>query len=73
MLTLYGARGSGAAAVEAALVIAGVGYRQVEGATWSPGPGFDELKRINPLGQIPTLVLEERHWPGKEIRSAPLA
>src|SRR5262245_26258734 len=59
MLTLYGARGSGAAAVEAALVIAGVPYRNVEAATWLPGPGLDELKRVNPLGQIPTLVLDD--------------
>jgi len=59
MLTLYGARGSGAAAVEAALIIAGVAYRHVEAATWLPGPGLDELKRVNPLGQIPTLVLED--------------
>ena len=33
MLTLYGARGSGAAAVESALIIAGVAYRHVEAAT----------------------------------------
>lgn len=59
MLTLYGARGSGAAAVEAALAVAGVPYRSVEAATWLPGPALDELKRVNPLGQIPTLVLED--------------
>jgi GST-like protein len=59
MLTLYGARGSGAAAIEAALVVAGLAYRHVEAAPWVPGPGLDELKRVNPLGQIPTLVLED--------------
>jgi GST-like protein len=59
MLTLYGAQGSGAAAIEAALTIAGVPYRLVEAATWLPGPGLDELKRVNPLGQIPTLVLDD--------------
>jgi GST-like protein len=59
MLTLYGARGSGAAAIEAALTIAGAPYRTVEAATWLPGPGLEELKRVNPLGQIPTLVLED--------------
>jgi GST-like protein len=59
MLTLYGARGSGAAAVEAALIVAGLPYRNVEAATWLPGPGLDELRRANPLGQIPTLLLED--------------
>ena len=59
MLTLYGARGSGVAAIEAALIVIGVPYRSVEAATWLPGPDLEELKRVNPLGQIPTLVLED--------------
>jgi len=57
MLTLYGAKGSGAAAPEAALRIADVPFRWVEAASWQPGPGLEELKRVNPLAQIPTLVL----------------
>jgi GST-like protein len=59
MPTLYGTRGSGSAAVEAALEIAGIDYRSVEAASWRPSPGLDELKRINPLAQIPTLVLDD--------------
>lgn len=59
MLTLFGANGSGAAAIEAALILAAVPYRNVEAATWLPGPGLAELRRVNPLGQIPTLVLED--------------
>lgn len=59
MLTLYGAKGSGAAAVEAALLIAGVPFQWVEAATWDPGPGLEALKRVNPLAQIPTLVLDD--------------
>jgi GST-like protein len=59
MLTLYGAKGSGAAAPEAALRIADVPFRWVEAASWEPGPGLEELKRVNPLAQIPTLVLED--------------
>ena len=59
MLTLYGTRGSGSAAAEAALEIAGVGYRLVEAASWKPSPGLDELKRVNPIAQIPTLVLDD--------------
>jgi GST-like protein len=59
MLTLYGAKGSGAAAVEAALLVAKVPFRWVEAASWEPGPGLDALKRVNPLAQIPTLVLDD--------------
>jgi len=59
MLTLYGAKGSGAAAPEAALRIAEVPLRWVEAASWEPGPGLEELKRVNPLAQIPTLVLDD--------------
>ena len=59
MLTLYGAKGSGSAAIESALTIAGLPFRAVEAASWQPGPGLEELKRVNPLAQIPTLVLED--------------
>ena len=59
MLTLYGAKGSGAAAAEAALRIADVPFRWVEAASWEPGRGLEELKRVNSLAQIPTLVLED--------------
>jgi GST-like protein len=57
--TLYGSKGSGAAVVEAALVLADAPYRLVAAASWQPGPGFEELRRVNPLGQIPTLVTPE--------------
>jgi GST-like protein len=59
MLTLYGARSSGAAAVEAAARIAGQEYRWVEAANWDTGWKHEELQRVNPLAQIPTLVLED--------------
>ena len=59
MPTLYGTRGSGSASIEAALEIAGVAYRKVEAASWQPSPGFDELRRVNPIAQIPTLVLDD--------------
>ena len=58
MLTLYGAKGSGSVAIEGALTIVGLPFKAVEAASWTPGPGLDELKRVNPLAQIPTLVLE---------------
>ncbi len=59
MYTLFGARGSGSAAVEAALTLADIEFRSVNAATWEPGPGLDELTRVNPLGQIPTLQLPD--------------
>ncbi|MFG6486532.1 glutathione S-transferase N-terminal domain-containing protein [Roseateles sp. BYS78W] len=59
MLTLYGTRGSGSAAIEAALVRAGLAFTPVDASSWTPGPGRDELLRVNPLGQIPTLVLAD--------------
>jgi GST-like protein len=59
MPVLYGSQGSGSAAAEVALDIAGVAYRKVEAASWNESAGLEELKRINPLAQIPTLVLED--------------
>jgi GST-like protein len=59
MLTLYGTKGSGSAAAEAGLDVAGLAYRQVEAASWKPSRGLDELRRINPIAQIPTLVLDD--------------
>ena len=59
MYTLYGFKGSGSASVEMALRVAGVDYRIVNAAEWEPKSNIDELRRINPLGQIPTLVLPD--------------
>ena len=59
MLTLYGTRGSGSAAIEAALTRAGLAFTGVDAASWNPGPGHDALLQVNPLGQIPTLVLAD--------------
>jgi len=58
-LTLYGSLGSGSAAVEMALAQAGLAFESVRAASWEPGPGLDALRAINPMGQIPTLVLED--------------
>jgi GST-like protein len=59
MLTLYGKRGSGSAAAEAALGLADVPFRIVETASWERNDAFDELLKVNPLGQIPTLLLAD--------------
>jgi GST-like protein len=60
MYTLFGTKGSGSAAAEAALALASVEFRSVDAASWEPGPGRDELARVNPLCQIPTLVLPDK-------------
>lgn len=59
MLTLYGTKGSGSAAVEAALRLAGQPFQLVDAASWVPTPGLEKLKRVNRLVQVPTLVLDE--------------
>ena len=59
MYTLYGKNGSGSAAVECALAIIGEPCRIVETATWAQNEAYAELLRLNPLGQIPTLVLPD--------------
>lgn len=58
-LTLFGSAGSGSAAIEMALRAAALDYRVVRASTWEPDSNLDELRRINPLGQIPTLQLDD--------------
>ena len=59
MYTLYGKKGSGSASTQAALEVIGAPYRIVETASWEPNDAFTELLKLNPLGQIPTLVLPD--------------
>lgn len=59
MYTLYGSKGSGSAAIEAALALIGTPWCAVEAAPWEPSAGLDELRRVNPLAQIPTLTLAD--------------
>ena len=59
MYTLFGTKGSGSAAAEAALTLAAVEFTSIDAASWEPGPGRDELARVNPLCQIPTLRLPD--------------
>jgi GST-like protein len=59
MYTLYGKKGSGSASAQAALELIGAPYRIVETASWDTNDAFVELLQVNPLGQIPTLVLDD--------------
>jgi GST-like protein len=57
--TLYGSLGSGSAAIEIALRACGLPYAVVRASTWEPDSAVDALARVNPLRQIPTLVLPD--------------
>lgn len=57
-ITLFGHDGSGSAAIEAALLLAGLPYRLVPAASWVDDLALADLRQANPLQQIPTLV-----WP----------
>ena len=61
---LYGAQGSGAVAVEAALTLMGQPYRLVEAVTWDEDlrESGDRVLAANPLRQVPALTL-----PGGEV------
>jgi GST-like protein len=59
---VYGAAGSGSVPVEAALTLLGLPYEVVESAGPRDAVHDPALYKVNPLGQIPTLVL-----PGGEI------
>src|SRR2546421_11558106 len=59
MPTLYGTKGSGSAAVEAAMRLAGQPFQLVDAASWLPTPGLEKLKAANRLVQVPTLVLDD--------------
>jgi GST-like protein len=52
---LYGYIGSGSAAVEAALVLAGLPYRRVNAASWDDQSELEALRAANPLLQVPAL------------------
>ena len=56
---LYGAKGSGAVAVEAALSVAGQPYELIDSYTWDEGDveSGDKVLAANPMRQVPALVL----------------
>jgi GST-like protein len=59
MYTLYGKKGSGSATTQVALEVVGAPYKTIETASWEPNDAFNDLLKLNPLGQIPTLVLPD--------------
>jgi GST-like protein len=54
---VYGARGSGSTAVEAALTLIGAPYEVVERAPFDSAADAEALAPVNPMRQVPALVL----------------
>jgi len=59
MYTLYGSKATGSVIAEMGLHVAGLDYRVVDAASWDEKSAIDELRKVNPLVQIPTLVLPD--------------
>lgn len=57
--TLYGTRGSGSAAVEVALHACGLPFEPVHASSWEADSAQHDLARVNPMRQIPALVLPD--------------
>lgn len=59
MYTLFGSAGSGSAIIELALELVGQPVRLVQASSWEPDSAQEELRRHNPLLQIPTVLLPD--------------
>jgi GST-like protein len=59
MYTLYGTKGSGSAAIEVALERCNARFKLIRASSWEPDSELAELESVNPLKQIPTLVLPD--------------
>ncbi|MCQ2990676.1 glutathione S-transferase [Pseudomonas tremae] len=59
MYTLFGTENSGSAAIEMALEQCAVPYELVNACSWEEGSGKEALRKVNPLLQVPTLVLPD--------------
>jgi len=57
MLKIFGAVGSGSVPIEAALMLAGSPYEVIEAITWEDEAARKMVEKVNPLGQVPALVL----------------
>lgn len=57
--TVIGSRGCGSAIIEAALLLARIPYDREEVDYTRPSPARDRLLALNPLGQVPTVVMPD--------------
>jgi GST-like protein len=58
-MKLYASKGCGSAVVEVMLRMAGIDYEYIEAIHWEPFKHHDDLVKVNPLKQVPTLVLDD--------------
>ncbi len=58
-MKLYGSKGCGSAVVEVMLELAGIEYEYFDSIVWDPFKHHDDLVKVNPLAQVPTLVLDD--------------
>lgn len=59
MWRVIGCQGCGSAIVEAALALAEIPYEREEVDYTEPGPAFERLRALNPLGQVPAVILPD--------------
>lgn len=57
MLKIFGAVGSGSVPIEATLTLLGIPYEVIEAVTWEDEAARKRVETVNPLGQVPALVL----------------
>ena len=57
MLTIFGAAGSGSVPIEAMLTLHGIPYEVIEAVTWEDEAARKRVEAVNPLRQVPALVL----------------
>jgi GST-like protein len=57
MPTIFGAAGSGSVPVEAALTLLHIPFEVVEAVTWESEAARERVEKVNPLRQVPALVL----------------
>ena len=57
MLKIFGAVGSGSVPIEATLTLLGIPHEVIEAVTWEDEAARKRVETVNPLGQVPALVL----------------
>ncbi|WP_438022684.1 glutathione S-transferase family protein [Sorangium sp. So ce233] len=59
MLTIYGCKGCGSTVIEAVCKLLGEETKLIEVTPWESGPAVESLRALNPLLQVPTVVLDD--------------
>jgi GST-like protein len=57
MIKVFGAAGSGSVPIEATLTLLGIPYELVEAVTWMDEAARQRVEPVNPMRQVPALVL----------------